>query len=360
MIRSSVRCTLAALRLAAVALAATVAAGQQGFSFQILPGPSGIDVQVDLSVPSDGTLVGDYDGETNPAGTRTKPGLFGSFGPTENVPVPASLGFELGGNPQSDAAGAFEALIDPEAGAIRLSGLSADLLSSGPVMLSAQIELEFDSFRTRSPDSTYIGIPVSLPLDDVTLVALLVQQVGQAEGVLTPQGPGVYTFEAPATIAFSATVQALGNEVVLPPTPGIVPLVGEVTVTGQTARVSARVPIQIAGMTDPGLPLPTLPLDLPTVLPPGGTAHLLLDLVVGEASYSFDGTLMIEADGVAGCASDPCDANCDGAIDAFDIEPFINVLVGGGTPCSECAGDVNADGVVDAFDIEPFIACLLP
>ncbi len=55
---------------------------------------------------------------------------------------------------------------------------------------------------------------------------------------------------------------------------------------------------------------------------------------------------------------DACDANCDGVIDAFDIEPFIGVLLGG-PRCAACTGDVNADGVVDAFDIEPFINCLI-
>ncbi len=59
-----------------------------------------------------------------------------------------------------------------------------------------------------------------------------------------------------------------------------------------------------------------------------------------------------------GC--DPCDANCDGAVDAFDIEPFIDVLVNPNPmPCSSCAGDANGDMVVDAFDIEPFINCLV-
>ncbi len=57
---------------------------------------------------------------------------------------------------------------------------------------------------------------------------------------------------------------------------------------------------------------------------------------------------------------DPCDTNCDGVVDAFDIEPFIALLVGGGQPCEPCSGDVNGDGTIDAFDIEPFIACLLP
>jgi hypothetical protein len=57
---------------------------------------------------------------------------------------------------------------------------------------------------------------------------------------------------------------------------------------------------------------------------------------------------------------DPCDTNCDGVVDAFDIEPFIDLLVNPNpSPCSVCSGDTNGDGVVDAFDIEPFINCLV-
>jgi hypothetical protein len=55
----------------------------------------------------------------------------------------------------------------------------------------------------------------------------------------------------------------------------------------------------------------------------------------------------------------PCDTNCDGTVDAFDIEPFISLLVDPNrAPCSPCAGDANGDGDVDAFDIEPFVDCL--
>ncbi len=58
---------------------------------------------------------------------------------------------------------------------------------------------------------------------------------------------------------------------------------------------------------------------------------------------------------------DPCDANCDGVIDAYDIEPFIDLLVGANpVRCSSCAGDTNGDGVIDAFDIEPFVNCVIP
>lgn len=59
-------------------------------------------------------------------------------------------------------------------------------------------------------------------------------------------------------------------------------------------------------------------------------------------------------------ACEPCDMNCDGTIDAFDIEPFLGILFGGDPPCDPCTGDANGDGGVDAFDIEPFLSCLFP
>ncbi len=57
---------------------------------------------------------------------------------------------------------------------------------------------------------------------------------------------------------------------------------------------------------------------------------------------------------------DPCDMNCDGAVNAFDIEPFLDLLFAAGDPCNTCSGDANGDGTVDAFDIEPFLGCLFP
>ena len=58
---------------------------------------------------------------------------------------------------------------------------------------------------------------------------------------------------------------------------------------------------------------------------------------------------------------DPCDMNCDGAVNAFDIEPFLDLMFSPmPMPCNTCTGDVNGDGNVDAFDIEPFLECLFP
>jgi hypothetical protein len=59
------------------------------------------------------------------------------------------------------------------------------------------------------------------------------------------------------------------------------------------------------------------------------------------------------------------DLNCDGAVDAFDVEPFILALLdpqgyGARYPgCNPLNADVNGDGAVNAFDIEPFIARLI-
>lgn len=66
---------------------------------------------------------------------------------------------------------------------------------------------------------------------------------------------------------------------------------------------------------------------------------------------------------------DPCpgargDANCDGSIDFFDIDPFLTALFDlasyecGYCGRSICAVDVDCSGNVDFFDIDPFLLCL--
>ncbi len=59
-----------------------------------------------------------------------------------------------------------------------------------------------------------------------------------------------------------------------------------------------------------------------------------------------------------GASCDACDANCDGSVDLTDVEPFIELLLGG-EPCDACTGDTNNDGSIDLKDVEGFIACLL-
>lgn len=55
----------------------------------------------------------------------------------------------------------------------------------------------------------------------------------------------------------------------------------------------------------------------------------------------------------------PCDANCDGTTNAFDVQFFLDLVTGARTArCSACAGDVNGNGTVNPFDIQGFVNCL--
>jgi hypothetical protein len=102
-----------------------------------------------------------------------------------------------------------------------------------------------------------------------------------------------------------------------------------------------------ADLTAAGVP-PTATMRLRFTANDGGTQSIVES---GLDAVSVSGVIC-----QGGC--EPCDLNCDGVVDAFDIEPFISVLLGG-QGCSGCAGDANGDGSVDAFDIEPFIDCLI-
>jgi len=63
-------------------------------------------------------------------------------------------------------------------------------------------------------------------------------------------------------------------------------------------------------------------------------------------------------------AYQPGDLNCDGAINAFDIDPFVLVLTdpnayAGAYPnCNASLADINGDGQVNSFDIDPFVDLL--
>ncbi len=56
------------------------------------------------------------------------------------------------------------------------------------------------------------------------------------------------------------------------------------------------------------------------------------------------------------------DVNCDGLVNAFDIDPFVKCMVfqAPTAPCTDCdMADFNMDGLVNAFDIDPFVQCVI-
>jgi len=59
------------------------------------------------------------------------------------------------------------------------------------------------------------------------------------------------------------------------------------------------------------------------------------------------------------------DTNCDGAVNVFDIDPFVLALVDKAgyeaqfADCSAMSADINLDGEVNVFDIDPFVEVLV-
>jgi hypothetical protein len=76
-----------------------------------------------------------------------------------------------------------------------------------------------------------------------------------------------------------------------------------------------------------------------------------------------------EPDGltIAGITVTPAltgDVNCDGAVNVFDIDPFVLALTNPQgyafalPSCNILTADANKDGLVNAFDIDPFVLLL--
>ncbi len=107
-----------------------------------------------------------------------------------------------------------------------------------------------------------------------------------------------------------------------------------------------------AGLTNPGDP-------------PFGKTLATFDDGSGEALYV--GGLFTTAGGltVNGIARWNCrylgDMNCDGIVNAYDIDPFLLALDDPDAyqstyvNCNIALADVNGDGVINAYDIDPFI-----
>jgi hypothetical protein len=335
------------------------------YSFTFDPAASGIDATIALPVATSGTLIGAYDPNSNPTGTRTKPGIFGSFGDTENVAINVDLSSNLGGDVHTHPTGTFELALDPAAGTVTMTGLTANLLGGTPVVLPVSVTFQTPSFRTRNPSSIYPGgVPITLPVGNATLSQLDIAQTGEpALGALTATAPDQYSFLVAPAVSLTATLDFFGNELTPPPSPAAFPLEGQIVVMGPTARLTSLRQVDLSNTQNPGTTMPQFPLDLPTVLPPNDTAHVLMNLTLNEVSFSVSGTSTLAADGVSTAPPIcPGDTNCDGLITFADVDWFVEALSGESTwshgPCPWRSADCSGDGNVTFADVDPFVALL--
>lgn len=275
--------------------------GAAVFAFNTTPAGSGLSGNVGLTAAMSGTLQGNFDAVSNATGTRTKPGLFGTFAATENLPVPVTLTPALAGPISSQPVASFQLAVDEAAGVVFLSGFSINLLPAGPLTLGTSVSLSYDSFRTRTPDSLFIGgFPLTLPLGNGELSSLLGVQDGLgATGTLTAAGSGLYDFSVGGLMLVSGTFDgALGNTA-LPPVP--VPWVfrGRIGIAGNAAQLTMSTTFEFSQSTGPGMALPGFPLALPTLLPPGDPADVVFNLTLSNVQAELSSTLTLAAEGTA-------------------------------------------------------------
>lgn len=273
------------------------AGGTSLYDFTINQNLSGLNADINVGVSTAGTLIGNYDEVNNPTGTRTKPGLFGPFGPTENLPVETSLDVALVGSPNTRTSGAFRMEFDFNAGLLAMSDYSTNLLASGAESLTAEITLMTETFRTRNPTFLYLGgFPITIPIGQFTLNSLTATQVGVGPGTLTPIDATHFSFSVVPIVSIAGSVDVLGQTFDLPATPIPLLLSGELEVAGETALITSVQPLEIINSTPLDQALPQIPLPLPT-LDPDNPANVLLDLILSEVGAELTGTLTTVANG---------------------------------------------------------------
>ena len=328
---------------------AGLAAGAHAQTYDLAITPeSGLTGAIGIDVDTAGTLIGNWNPATNPTGTRTKPGLFGSFGSTENLPAAVGLGVALAGDLDTLTAGSLSITLDTGAGLITLDNLAADLVAGGPAAIPATLSLAPESFRTRQPDSVYPGVPVDLPIGELAITSLTLTQVGSAPGVLVEIEPGRYSFAVAGAATLAGTIELLGTPSEIPATPFALAMAGEILVVGDIATLTSVQAFDLSDIQNPNQALPEFPLDLPTILPPGFTAHLLLNLVLEQVATTMTGDLALSASG--GLAACIADFNADGTVNTLDVLAFLNAWSAG-----DASADINGDGVVNTLDVLAFL-----
>lgn len=294
--------SLAALFLALAPSAPALA--MQSFFLEVQPGASSLSLENEFSVLMPGSLIGDWDASANPGGTQTRPGLFGG-GP--NDPIPTS--FRLFGETSfaGPPLGSFAIEIDRTILAVAVSELDLDLLGGATAVTDITLGLLYDTFRTFQPTSLFPGgIELPIPLGQQTLAELKLTQSGRSTGgILVPGGSaGSYSFTTIVPAELSFVVDLLGTVVPVGPLPIALPLAGTVQIAGNDALVSLAFDIALDQSIDdplPGFTVDDLPFDVPTLLPPGQVAHLLLSFAIASLGVTLDTSLAIVAGGSAPC-----------------------------------------------------------
>jgi hypothetical protein len=346
--------------LAASAGLSSVAAAQSGaFEFAISPTASAASWAVSFTAPfQTGTnpadnrpfsyLIGNWDSASNPTGTRTIPGIFGSD-PGTNVPIAITAGgISASGNSGTTPlrpSGTW--LFRLRGGTIQVEDLALNLLDEETVSVGANVSITYSTFRTRQPTCTVLGgFPISVPLGSIVVTQLIASQFSPAaSGTLTPTGPNTYDFTIPVDVVVNVQATFQNAPVDIPPTPAIIVLTGSLTLNGNTATSTSGVNIDL----DQSQPGPTT-LDPAPFAEPLCGGSLLVNLTIGTQTISVDANASLVSPGQRTCSYD---FNQDENFDLVDAQNMAQVVVGLRTADpSWLDGDFNGDENFDLTDAQ--------
>jgi hypothetical protein len=295
----------------------------QGFDLVVVPGQSSSSLSLSVGVDLTGTLRGDYDPAANPGGTQTLPGLFGG-NPTDNVPIPTDLGVAGSTTLVGEPAGQLELGLD--GASLSVDGLEVDLLGRLPGALDLTLSLAFDTFRTFNPDSLYLGgFPIDLPVGEVPILAASLVQVAQGVGSATQTPAGPLLVDAVLPMELTLEIELQGAPLPLGPLPLALPLTGTLDLAGEAVILDAALSLAFNEVVDdpfPGTAFDDVPLPLPTILPPGGTANLLANLIIEQLFGSGSVDLGVHAEGGPSCG---VEAYCSAAPNSTGVPAVLEI-----------------------------------
>ncbi len=328
------------LPVAAVLFAASTALAGS-FTFQFLPTSTAYQ-SLTVTYPLAGTFKGNYDAVTNPTGTLTIPGYFGGSG---NNPIAYTASTRMSDTVNSHPAGSFVLAVN-EVGVVAVTGFTSDLLNGTPGSVGVEMTIAYPSFHTVAPTSIYPSVgAVTIPLADGALKVATAVQSGPAIGTRTETAPGTYTVNVAIPVTVVASGSAGGQPFGSDPTPAVLALTGTLTVNGSTATFTATsASTEPIGPLAPPPPIVDQAFPLPTVLPSGGTANLLISGTFSEGNGTATLNLSIDAAGTANAV--PGDLNGDQIVNASDLTTLLSAW---GT--ADSIADINHDGTVNGGDL---------
>ena len=338
------RAPSAALPIAAsLGMACGALAAQDRFACVVSPS-STFSQATQIALPLAGTWIGNYDAALNPGGTRTIPGLFGGSG---NNPIP----FTSTVRPSvqiTDASptGGFALLVDRASGTCAVEGFALDVLNGDPGTLDTDLVVSFSTFRTVAPSSTFIGVSnLTVPLEAGSLTVATATQSGPAAGTVTPNADGTWAF----AVSVPVVVTVAGTSVGQPfesGSPGALVLAGTLAFGPGGVTVASSGTVNETVPVDAPPPIVNQPFPLPTILPPGSTANLLMSGTFAPGTATTTASVTVAATGTL--VPRIGDLNADGAVNGADL----GILLGAWGPVQPGnPADLNADGTVDGIDL---------